>query len=205
MNDAESEFDEEEFRSNDPGDDVITPKKQLSERCSAADIALIEDTRTPNEEPTLRLGIKCGRNTRWLILWSDESIREVLSIPFEKYTFLSDLEAICSYGDGTIEAGVRPIGINFASNNYLFRRLFGVDRFSDGINIEAAKIVLSATQEGQPDIEIGPASEVFHKLARSRGRRGITLKISGCRVTTHDAALTLLNKAAGSIFSNSIC
>ena len=50
-----------------------------------------------------------------------------------------------------------------------------------------------------PHIEISPASEIFTRLSRSPARLRITLKLKGYHVTTHDSALALLNKAAGSV------
>lgn len=199
MTDADTAFEEEEIEAIVPPEEVVAAKKILSQRCAAAGITL-EEVKVPDEESRLRVGMKCGRNTRWLGLWSDDSIQKLLSISFEKYTFLSDLEAICSYTDGTIEAGIRPVGTAFAPTSYLFRHLFGFDRPTEPFDVEAEKIVVPAMQEGLPHVEISPASEEFSKLSRSPNRLRITLKLSGCHVTTHDAALALLNKAAGSVF-----
>lgn len=199
MADADSAFEEEEIENVISPEQVIAAKKLLAERCTAAGIAL-EEVSIPDEPPRLRVGMKCGRNTRWLNLWSDESIDQLLSIPFERYTFLSDLEAICSYTEGTIEAGIRPVGSGFVPTSHLFRRLFGFDRPNDQFDIESAKIVVPAPQEGLPQIEISPASEAFNRLVKSPARLRMTLKISGCHVTTHESALALLNKAAGPVF-----
>ena len=108
MTDADNAFDEEEIEAAIPPEEIVAAKKLLAERCTAAGITL-EEVSVPDEEPRLRVGMKCGRNTRWLGLWSDDSIGQLLSIPFEKYVYLSDLEAICSYADGTIEAAIRPL------------------------------------------------------------------------------------------------
>lgn len=177
---------------------VDEAKKKLAERCKAAGITLEEaNVQNALADEGLRLGLKCGRNTRWLGLWSDDSIVEILSIPFEKYTFLDDLEAICSYDDGTIEAGIRPVGPLVGPTSFMYSRLFGVDRGNKDFNIDTAKIVIEPIQEGFPRIEISQASQVFMRLSRSRVR--FSLKLSDCHVTTHDSALALLNKVAGSV------
>ncbi len=198
MTDADNAFEEEEIEAAIPPEEVVVAKKLLAERCAAAGITL-EEVSVPDEEPRLRVGMKCGRNTRWLGLWADESINQLLSIPFEKYVYLSDLEAICSYADGTIEAAIRPLAPAFAPTSYAYRRLFGFDRPNDQFDVESAKIVVPAEQEGLPHIELSPASEVFTRLSKSPARLRITLKLVGCHVTTHDSALALLNKAAGSV------
>ncbi|HRD91929.1 MAG TPA: hypothetical protein PK201_02295, partial [Accumulibacter sp.] len=87
----------------------------------------------------------------------------------------------------------------FAPISFAYRRLFGFDRPNDQFDVESAKIAVPATQEGLPHIEISPASEVFTRLSRSPARLRMTLKLAGCHVTTHDSALALLNKAAGSV------
>lgn len=198
MTDADSAFEEEEIEAPIPPEEVIAAKRLLAERCKTAGIRL-EEVAAPDEEPRLRVGMKCGRNTRWLGLWSDESINQLLSIPFEKFVYLSDLEAICSYSDGTIEAAIRPLAPAFAPTSSMYRRLFGFDSPTDQFNFESAKIFVPATQEGLPSIEISPASEVFNRLSRWPGRLRMTLKIAGCHATTHDSALALLNKVAGSV------
>ncbi|AIO34312.1 hypothetical protein DM39_1919 [Burkholderia cenocepacia] len=143
--------------------------------------------------------MKCGRNTRWLSLSADDAIDRLLSFPFERFVFLSDLEAICSYADGTIEAEIRPLAPSFEPTSFVYRRLFGLDRLNDLFDVQSARIAVPATQEGLPHIEISPASEVFTRLSRSRSRLRITMKLTGCHVTTHDTALALLTKAAGSV------
>jgi hypothetical protein len=198
MTDVDSAFEEEEIDATIPPEELAAAKQALAERCKAAGIAL-EEVSVPDEEPRLKVGLKCGRNIRWLGLWADEAINQLLSIQFEKYVFLSDLEAICSYSDGTIEAGIRPVGPTFAPMSYTFRRLFGFDRPNDQFNVESAKIAVTAMQEGLPSIEISPASEAFSRLSKSPSSLRITLKLAGCHVTTHDAALALLNKAAGAV------
>lgn len=199
MTDADSVFEEEEIETVVSPEQVVAAKRILSQRCEAAGITL-EEVKVPDEESGLRFGMKCGRNTRWLPLWSYEKIQKLLAISFEKYTFLSDLEAICSYTDGTIEAGIRPVGPVFGPPGILLRRLFGFDRPTERVDVEAAKIVMPATQEGLPNIEISTASNEFRILSRSTGRPGATLKLSGCHITTHDTALALLNKVAGAVF-----
>ena len=198
MTDADNAFEEEEIEAAIPPEEVVAAKKLLAERCVAAGITL-EEVSVPDEEPRLRVGMKCGRNTRWLGLWADESINQLLSIPFEKYVYLSDLEAICSYADGTIEAAIRPLAPAFGPTSYAYRRLFGFDRPNDQFDVESAKMVVPAEQEGLPHIEISPATEEFTRLSKSPARLRMTLKLTGCHVTTHDSALALLNKAAGSV------
>ncbi|MCX5825678.1 MAG: hypothetical protein NTY86_19870 [Deltaproteobacteria bacterium] len=95
---------------------------KLEERCKAANIVV-----TKQEEPQQSLfesgrtyavvQLPCGREKRSvpLPLSSLARIRRFLSISFEKYVFLSDYEAICSYHDGMIECFVRRTLVNFST------------------------------------------------------------------------------------------
>jgi hypothetical protein len=199
MTDVNIAFEEEEeIEASITSEQVLEAKKILEERCRIADIAFDEVT-APDEDSRLNVGIRCGRNTRWLSLSTTAAINRLLTIPFEKYVFLSDLAAICSYGDGTIEAGIRLAGSNFGSTPSVYRRLFGFNVSSDQFDFGSAKIGVTATQEGLPHIEISTASDVFTKLSKFPSFPRLTLKLTGCHVTTHDSALVLLNKTAGSI------
>jgi hypothetical protein len=197
MSDIDNEF-EEEIETSFSSEEVVAAKKKLNERCLTARIAF-EEVNVTDEETSLKIGMKCGRNTRWLRLWDDESIIQLLAIPFEKYVYLSDYEAICSYSDGTIEAAIRPLAPVFGPTSFLYRRLFEFDLQSEEFNLESARITLSASQEGLPHIEISQASNEFARLVRFPGRTRLTLKLTGCHVTTHDSALSLLNKVAASV------
>lgn len=198
MTDIDNAFEEEEIEVAIPPEEVEAAKNLLAERCKAAGITL-EEVSIPDDEPRLKVGMKCGRNTRWLTLWSYENINQILAIPFEKFVYLSDLGAICSYADGTIEAAIRPLVPTFGPTSNAYRRLFDFDRQNDEFKVKSARIAIAATQEGLPQIEISRESEVFTILSRSSGRLRTTLKLKGCHVTTHDSALALLNKVAGSV------
>lgn len=200
MSNQNNLLEEEEIEATISPEELITAKKELAERCKAADIQLVEDSVLMDDLPTtlIRVGMPCGRDTRWLILHDDDSIIQFLSIPFEKFVFLSDLQAVCSYDDGTIEAEIRPVGQGLMLPNVMFKRLFGLDRVKDEF-IAAAKIELAPMQEGLPTIEISPATKVMTQVSGRPTRHRLTLKLTGCHVKTHDSALALLNKVAGAV------
>lgn len=202
MTDNNTTFEEAGTKAPISPEDFVAARKVLTERCRAAGITL-DEVNLPDERPQLQLGMKCGRDTRWVSIFGDEHIRWLLSIPFEKYGFLADYEAICSYSDGTIEAGLRPAVPPNMPLSFVYRRLFGLQSVP-GFNVESAKIAVAATQDGLPNIEISQASDIFiglsdSPLSRFPPRTRITLKLSGCKVTTYDSALDLLHKISGSI------
>lgn len=189
--------DEEAVISSEPQASFIAAKGLLEARCKAASIGYEE--RNGVNFDHVRVSMKAGRNTRTLVFASKETISRILAVPFEKYVFLGNLEAICSYTDGTIEAALRPVGVmqNY-SFDFLLRRLFGVDGIGNQ-HSDSAKIELVPQQDGQPGIEISVASDHFCALSKLPARNRLTLKLNGCLVTTHDAALALLQKLAGSV------
>ena len=197
MSEIERELEDDDDIRVEPAPQVLAAKESLATRCKAAGISFEEVTDAEGGW-RVRVGMKCGRNVRSLTLWSAESISRLLALQFEKYVFLSDLEAICSYSDGTIEAAIRYAGNGIVPMGSMYRRLFGVER-PDEFDLATAKISLAPQQQGQPHLEISQASELFQTLSRRPGRGGLTLKLSNCQVTTHDSALALLQKIAGSL------
>lgn len=192
MTSVDLAFEEDQIEDAIPPEEIIAVRKLLADRCKTAGIAIEELNDPDEEEPAYKVAMKCGRNSRWLYFSNDSSINKFLSIPFEKYSFLGDFDAICSYSDGSIEAGIRPAGTGFMPRQLLYRKLFGDDPLSE-------KITLIAAQEGLPSIEISSSSEVFDRLTKSTLGRRLTIKLTGCQVTTHDTAIALLNKTAGSV------
>ena len=177
-------------------EEAAAARSQLSQRCMAANLPC-EITEPQDGSVRFKLGMKCGRDKRWLNLWSVESVRQLLSIEFEKYTFLSDLNAICSYEERTIEAGIHTVSNGFISSSYPLRRIFG--HTSAEFDSSDARLQASSPGEQLPGIEISVASDVYSKLVNDRSRT-FTLKLSGCQAGTHDSALALLIKISGSIF-----
>jgi hypothetical protein len=190
----DDEEDEGDKQSSVLSPQLVAAKSSLLERCKAAGLK-VEDKFLPGEElQVLRVFMKCGRETRTISLYSEVSLVSFLSVPFEKYVFMSGMESICSYDGGTIEAEVRPI----SGSLYTWRAVFGVN---DEAGLKSAKLVVSPGSEGLPRIELSRASALFSTILRGTGRiRRVTLKLSGVGVKTHDAALELLNKVAGSLF-----
>src|SRR4051812_2210725 len=83
---------------------------ELETRCKAAGIEIkqVEAFEPGKFVPSLQM--RAGRETRSVVVWRIPDLRRLLSIPFEKYTFIAGYNAICSYEEGTIEAGITPIG-----------------------------------------------------------------------------------------------
>ncbi|HXR90610.1 MAG TPA: hypothetical protein VN750_10035 [Steroidobacteraceae bacterium] len=172
-----------------PTDLTETAAGQLKRRCDAAKIEFEDDKALPR---CFVIKMKSGRSVRRLYIWNYQSLVELLSFNFEEYTYLSELEAICSYCDGTIEAGLQSLIVGLNSMSLIRRRLFGVDTAQDGSDSRPSRLRLNPRAQGLPIIELGEPSDHFKKLCRSR----LSIRLLGCSATTHDAALELLKKMA---------
>jgi hypothetical protein len=195
MADREAEIVEAEVEAPAKNSEAEDARKEIAARCKLADL-VVEEIRLANSDRVLlRVGMKCGREIRSLT-FTDKNIAALASIQFEKYVFLADYDAVCSYKDGFIEATVRPIGSAVISN-FAYRRLF---RLNDLDDLESVKLVLEPPQVGFPRIELSLSSQDFTLLLPSFARNRLTLKLSNCDVSTHEGALALLKKTADSAF-----
>jgi hypothetical protein len=201
----EQEIDIEEL---EPEEEAVDPKeiedarKEIIARCKAADI-LIEEISDQDSQPELRLALKCGRGFRKVTVPCDKYILGFRQIQFEKFVFLTEYGAICSYTDGYIEALLRPLGANFPSATFMLRRLFDQDiAFSS--NSEIPMIKLAPPQAGFPHIELSRASWQIAVLSQpsfpERFSRTLSLKLTDCTIATHDKAISLLEKTANALF-----
>jgi hypothetical protein len=192
----EDDEDDEEHTS-ELSPELVAAKSSLLARCKAAGLE-VEDRFLPGEESqVVRVFMKCGRETRAVGLFSEASINSFLSVPFEKYVFLSGLEAICSYDLGVIEAAIRPVSSN-TSSMFTWRKLFGL---STSAQLPTARFHMPPDPAGLPELEISHASRQFLRIDRAIAPlRRMTLKLSGVPTKTHDLSLELLNKISGSLF-----
>lgn len=148
----------------------------------------------------LSIDIPAGRETREIRLYNSDDIRELLSVPFEKYRFLTDLNAVWSPEDDRIEGLTESL--TRAGMSVAYRRLTGKNLAAVRAKPEEAIVSLPADPSGQgPVAEFGPASALLGAMA-SRGRTltvaGLVLK--GFGVKTHDQAKALLERFAHSLF-----
>jgi hypothetical protein len=171
----------------------------VKKRCDAAGIKAEEVEGFEDGTIWLTIEIPAGRSTTCLLLDDEADTNALLSIEFEKYRMLSDYTGICSYADGMIEAGIRPISM-IGPSSYLLRRLFGTD---DGRETNIEPIVL---QQGDAEalltITIGTPSaefQVFDSIRKSPRSR-FSVRIANSKAQTHDKALRTLERLANAVF-----
>ena len=172
---------------------------KVEERCKAASIDLTKQQESQqslfeSDGTYLTLQLPCGRGKRSVSFWGLAGIQRLLSINFEKYVFLSDYAAICSYQDGTIECLVRTL--DRMPTNYLWRRIYGDKRpITDPPENEFNIVVQS---EERPDLSLSlcQASKDLQELHRSapRLRAGLAFRVEGVSISRHDEAVSLLTK-----------
>lgn len=178
---------------------MIAVTEQLKKRCTNAgvDFEILEDDDEESENG-IQIKFKNGRQVRPLSFWSPRSVEKLLSFEFEKYIFLGDLDAICSYKDGTIEAGIRILGTSFAPIKTVLSRIMNIET-TGNVDPESIQIMVPSNQDGLPDVEISLASPEYTVLTRPISVK-FSIKIRNCHISNHDLALELLQKIAGSLF-----
>lgn len=206
LDDAEiaSKEDSDSISLNEFEADLVAEAAALAEsyaaiktRCESSGIVFEERGRDRGES-SIRIGFKNGRETRWLAVSGVQRAKRVLSVEFEKYVFISNLTAICSYKDNLIEAlvqSVNPIG-----TYTVYRPLFDSDALRREGDSEQKRIVLEAPGPGLPAIELGVVSSDMKAMLGPRySGMPLTLKLSGLEIKDHDQALAVLIKLANSV------
>ncbi|RUW46793.1 hypothetical protein [Mesorhizobium sp. M8A.F.Ca.ET.021.01.1.1] len=186
--------------SNNSGE-IETAREALIQRCIKAGIPA--ELKTYQEEifdgdKYVLVSFPNGRDKRKKSFSGLDSIRRILGINFEKYTYIGPYAAICSYELGTIEALVKslhPVG-----TAGLYRRLFEIDYFSEAAQTGNMKEIVADSDNGIT-LNFGPVSDALSVMNRASGRdRRLSLKLINTNVKTHDKAVELLERVANSFF-----
>jgi hypothetical protein len=206
-----------------------TPRSQelveLADRCADADIP-VEWREMVDEDGrkwwNLILLMPNGRSTRRLLVTEGGRRKELLSgFDFTRYTFLGDYEAIASYSDRYIEAGLTGAGLRrlLALENAEKIPSHPRERLTKEPVIDT-ELSAEATDDSESDpedeadvqltveapeiswrLELSPASNEFLALRRSTyigSRLPLTLKLLNVSIGTHETALQLLEDVLGS-------
>ncbi|MGO8116008.1 hypothetical protein AB9F43_15645 [Rhizobium leguminosarum] len=151
------------------------------------------------QEEFVHVELPNGKETRKVTITTKDELKAFLDSPFEKLVFLGDLDAICSYEDGIIEATIRPFQPSPSST--VIRRIQSyMDPIEAGVG-KGSTIDLADKDNPALKVTIQPMSAEMQGALTSlpMGSR-TTLLISGITVKQHDQALRLLNKIADALF-----
>lgn len=179
----------------------VEARSALEERCKASDIEIVEHELVDGEK-YLSIGMPNGKEKRWISLFGLERINELIAVPFEKFTFLGDYSAICSYELGQIEAairGLRPMSIRMAMRQLFEDSYQDIEQEDDK---ERSIELHSEKESGKVQMRIESSSDILKAISRgpSSRTRSLSIYIEGVSVSRHDHALKLLNKLSNSLF-----
>tara|TARA_B100000315_G_scaffold28113_1_gene23946 strand:+ start:33196 stop:34488 length:1293 start_codon:yes stop_codon:yes gene_type:complete len=178
---------------------VIAARKKLEQRCEKSGIELTETGGLDEDDIWLKVSLPSGREKRLRFLICFEDIKELLAIPFEDFTFLSEYNAICSYKYGKIEALIESIP-GFAMTS-LKKPIFG--HHSDyNVGTEGKDELVLEPKKGSvgPEIIIGPISAALKALIHPPEKLRLSLTLKNLQILQHDKALSILQKISNSLF-----
>lgn len=173
--------------------------EELRKRCTAAKVELQEQTYGDGQKYVV-VKLPAGRDKRQISLHNAKNINAFLSVLFEKYVFIGEYAAICSYEDGYIEAAVRSLDPIMQP---VIRRLSRKLAINNGEILEDFRVDMTQSRDsGDIKIELSFSSEPFVALNTNRffGRHSLSLKISGLQVSRHDKASEILERLSRSLF-----
>lgn len=174
-------------------------RADIEARCRSASLT-IEDLEGLEEgDLACKVALPCGREKRWIYCYDSDDYRRLLSIPFEEYTFLTGLEAVCLYAKREIEAIVRPLGN--LTTRFVNLKLFKSqpDEFRDESG-KASIVLESSIGDSSTKISIGPASRELKILSGFPERVHLSLKVQREGLSQHDQSLQYLRRIADSLF-----
>lgn len=144
-----------------------------------------------------------GRQSRPITVWPERNtIDSLLSVPFEKYTFLGEYSAIACYATHTIEAGFTWARVPSRDLMRAFKNDSTVENRDDA---EGQPFTIRGG-DNAPNcvIVIGPCSDAFavlnHGLVAPSDHKSITIQVTGVRISTHDEAVETLEHLTNSLF-----
>ncbi|WP_127114818.1 hypothetical protein [Shimia sediminis] len=163
------------------------------------------EVRYPDEVRTLRyVQIPCGKETRPILVSSNDKAEELQSIEFEKYSFLGDYEAIVDLKIGAIEAALSSrdlMGTSAIRRQLGFSSTFSGDEEVDGE--ESEEITLQAEGPDGVHLEISNGTKELQVLAlrpTMRRQNALSIKLFLNKPLGHDSALHHLETISNSLF-----
>ena len=194
-------FDDEDFAKEEPSKAVTELRRaELQDRCKAANIPFEETEGLEENDVAARIALQAGREKRWVNCWDHEDFELLLSIPFERYTFLNGLDAVCTYDKGSIEALVRPIGVP-SSPRVIYSRLFGIPLQDMADAAPDLGVTLnSPTTDPVTTVSLSRPTKELSGLIGVRSAFSLSLKIQREGVNQHDQAEAILKKLSDALF-----
>ncbi|SDU56518.1 hypothetical protein SAMN04489801_4481 [Pseudomonas mandelii] len=129
------------------------------------------------------------------MFWDQNDLLRLAAHDFEKYIFISGMQAICNYEDGIIEVLIEPAGQNPIGD--VFKKIFGCS-IRDARRTKPVLKVFQSEKDG-PRVVIGHPSDLCKILTGHGTVSTLSLKISNIKIAHHDETLERLNNIAGAL------
>lgn len=188
---------------SDKGDQIVEAVGRLRSRAAAAGI----DVRVGGEQKRVIFSVPNGRNSRSMVL-NKKRLDDLLSIDFESFSFLGDVDAIWNSQTGEIEASVTLDGTRgfFARRPLMLNGLPGVEELDPAPEAPSEQEDLSyprpeknwrlrLRQDGR-EIEFSAPSTAGETYLGET----VTLKLRGFEPQSHDEALDALERISAAVF-----
>jgi len=177
--------------------------KAVKERCDAFNIEYEE--RSFEDVKYLILLMPNGRNKRNLRLIDPPRCKKLLSIGFEKYKFLGEYEAICSYEDGSIEALINYDGY-FRRLEWILPGFYNETEIGSDSDINEEVFIELKPDDEKSSVTLSIARPTDEFLALSsrlsirHGRRALCMRINGLKINKHDQSLDILERLFDALY-----
>jgi hypothetical protein len=171
---------------------------ELRLRCKNAGIP-VEERAGIGGRQVLTVQLPSGRQKRPITVVSDDNVKRLLAIQFERITPLGNYTAYLDKSNGVIEAGLRSLTIGGLVSS-LHESLLGLNPFRlDDAASAGARIELTSENLGQT-IALGMSSPILAVIAgRPFSRPMVSIQITGVQTDRHDQALEYLERIANAL------
>lgn len=184
--------------------DHLTPEDVFKKRCKEAGLTFEETNRSSGDTPRkyYRFYLPNGREKR-LVFFTEAQLADLLEVAFEKYVFLADYEAICSYEDGVIEALIRSL--NYFGVKALQEIFTGETRVRKPSG-QSWTFKVEKDSDETATVSIGTVSKELAVLGGGEVRFSssysnyLFVRITGLNVKQHDDAVKHLEHITNSFF-----
>jgi len=171
-------------------------RKRFEERCRVAGLDFDAPYAHENEFPPAEVQMPAGEATRTVFLGDEDDVSAFLNVPFERFTWLGSYLAIASFEDDLIYARVETLATSSSSTGRF--ALFGRRSGRSGPR------ELSVASADGKSIELGPVPKELEALTPRHyvypRAPDIGLVLRGFEITSHEAAVHLLEQVADSVF-----
>jgi len=178
--------------------ELSTSIETLYKRCTDASIKISEIANY--DDPSLKSIVierNAGRDIVNIIPYNYQRIKDLLSIEFEKYTFLYPYQGICSYEKDYIECIISG-RMKYIEDLFALKegKLEEVEDSEDEVEVKREFIL----ENGGIKVQFQEPTEEARILLHGRPLQQTSIIITGTEAKTYDQVSKILSKISGSLF-----